>query len=176
MAERNLKVKVKLRRDTEAYFESVKDTLVLLKGEVVIVETASNGLRIKVGDGSSTYSQLEFIDENLIGQINNIVVRGYYHNGRFYTDTTYKEAYVGYEYKVYIDRATNDSYSYDDSSKQYYKLINIPTATSTQAGIMKLYSDLGSNTDGAVDQNRVTTEINKKFEVSAGDDETLIFI
>ena len=88
----------------------------------------------------------------------------------------YREAYVGYEYKVYIDRITSDSYSYDETSKQYYKLINIPTATSTQAGIMKLYSDLGSNTDGAVDQNRVTTEINKKFEVSAGDDETLIFI
>jgi hypothetical protein len=38
----------------------------------------------------------------------------------------------------------------------------LPIATPTEQGIAKLYTDLGSNTDGAVDQATITTELGKK--------------
>ena len=50
--------RVLLKRDTEENWNS--NNPVLLKGELVFVDT-SNGIKIKVGDGSSTYSQLEFM-------------------------------------------------------------------------------------------------------------------
>jgi len=39
--------------------------------------------------------------------------------------------------------------------------VTVPDATPTVKGIAKLYTSLGSNTDGAVDQNTVNTEISK---------------
>ena len=38
----------------------------------------------------------------------------------------------------------------------------LPIATETDAGITKLYTTTGSNTDGTMDQNSITTELNKK--------------
>lgn len=47
--------------------------------------------------------------------------------------------------------------------KPEYQIENVlPIANSTEPGITKLYTDLGENTDGAVDQATVTTELGKK--------------
>lgn len=59
MATKTLKTQIGLRRDTEASYELVKDTLVPLKGEVCLVDT-DQGLKIKVGDGTSTWGQLQY--------------------------------------------------------------------------------------------------------------------
>lgn len=40
---------------------------------------------------------------------------------------------------------------------------------------MKLYGALGDQTDGTMNQKSITDEINKKFTVTKGPDESLIF-
>jgi len=49
---------IRLRRDNDYNFEKIKNTFVPDNGEVVFVDTAHDGLRAKVGDGYSTFSQL----------------------------------------------------------------------------------------------------------------------
>lgn len=65
MAEFNARIKNK--RDTSANW-TVKDP-VLLNGETIIVDTASGGVRKKIGDGKKKYSQLPFDDENILTEI-----------------------------------------------------------------------------------------------------------
>ena len=59
MAERVIKTQIGLRRDTEANYELVKNTLVPRKGETCLVDT-SGGLKIKVGDGKSNFASLPY--------------------------------------------------------------------------------------------------------------------
>ena len=59
MAVRTLKTQIGLRRDTEANYELVKNTLKPLKGEICLVDT-SEGLKIKVGDGVKTFANLPY--------------------------------------------------------------------------------------------------------------------
>ena len=47
---------IQLRRDNDYNFEAVKNTFIPANGEVVLVDTAKDGLRAKVGDGYSTYA------------------------------------------------------------------------------------------------------------------------
>jgi hypothetical protein len=49
---------IQLRRDNEYNFEKVKNSFIPANGEVVLVDTARDGLRSKVGNGVSTYAQL----------------------------------------------------------------------------------------------------------------------
>lgn len=60
MATKTIKTQIGLRRDTEANYALVKDTLIPVKGEVCMVDTAK-GLKFKIGDGISTFAQLDFI-------------------------------------------------------------------------------------------------------------------
>lgn len=48
---------------------------------------------------------------------------------------------------------------------QYQIENTLPIATDTEPGITKLYTTTGSNTDGTMDQNSITTELNKKSGV-----------
>lgn len=66
MATKTVKTQIGLRRDTEANYELVKDTLIPVKGEVCMVDT-NKGLKFKVGDGTSTFAQLDFIEPNTSG-------------------------------------------------------------------------------------------------------------
>lgn len=61
MAEFNTRIKHK--RDTSANWTASDP--VLLDGEIIIVDTASGGVRRKIGDGTKTYSQLPFDDEDI---------------------------------------------------------------------------------------------------------------
>jgi hypothetical protein len=63
---------VQLRRDNDYNYEKIKDSFIPLKGEVVLVDTARNGLRVKVGDGKTSFNQLSFIDKEAS------VISGYY--------------------------------------------------------------------------------------------------
>jgi len=111
--------------------------------------------------------------DNFTVDIPLFVLNGYYHDGQFYKDSDYKEKYVGYTWKMYIDIPTSMVYMYTGFE---YKTVSvpIPTASSDMAGIAKLYSSLGDNSDGSVDQNTVTSEINKRIKAKLGEDETLI--
>ena len=68
-----LNATIQLRRDNEYNFEKVKNSFIPANGEVVLVDTARDGLRAKVGNGVSTWAQLEYTDND----IRNTVLHGY---------------------------------------------------------------------------------------------------
>lgn len=173
--EDEIKTRVRLWKDTDANFETIKDTLIPLHGEIIIVEFEDGDIRYKVGDGSTTYANLKFADQTIRDQVTGIVVQGYYYEGQFYTTTAHNIKIVPYSYKMYIDLASSDLYYYSDDDSTYHGLANCKSATSTTPGIMKLYEETGENTDGTMTQKSITSEISKKFVVTAGEDENLIF-
>lgn len=55
-----LKTRIVLRHDTTANWDAVKDTVVLLPGEAGLEYCEDGNIRIKFGDGTSTWSALEY--------------------------------------------------------------------------------------------------------------------
>lgn len=53
--------RIKFKRDTSSNWTNKNP--VILNGEIILVDTDSGELRVKVGDGSKTYTQLPFSDE-----------------------------------------------------------------------------------------------------------------
>ena len=70
MSSTTLNTRVQSKRDTSANW--TQNNPVLLDGEVIVVDTNSGDVRFKVGDGSSTYTQLPFQDEYVLSQIPNV--------------------------------------------------------------------------------------------------------
>ena len=120
--EDEIKTRVRLWKDTDENFESIKDSLIPLDGEIIIVETANDGIRYKVGNGKSTYAELAFADQTIRDQLSGIVVQGYYHEGQFYTSTVHDIKIVPYSYKLYIDLPNDKLYFYSDDDKTYHSL------------------------------------------------------
>lgn len=58
-----LQTRVQSKRDTSANW--TQNNPVLLDGEVIIVDTNAGETRFKIGDGTSTYTQLPFQDESI---------------------------------------------------------------------------------------------------------------
>ena len=168
---KTIEASIRLRRDNDFNFEKIKDTFIPLNGEVVLVDTATTGLRAKVGDGISTYAQLPFTDADL----RNAVLHGYLKNNVFYRDSSYSVAMAGMINKIYIDDAVRKIYFYDGSE---YKNIQttFTTATDIEPGLVKLYGTVGQNTDGTMTQKAITDELNVRYKASIdSDDELLIF-
>ena len=61
MATNSINARIKNKRDTASNFES--NNPILLNGERVIVDDATEGLKIKIGDGVTPYSQLPFFGD-----------------------------------------------------------------------------------------------------------------
>lgn len=55
-----LKTRIVLRNDTTAGWEAVKNSAVLLKGEVGIERLTNGKVKVKIGDGVKTWSQLDY--------------------------------------------------------------------------------------------------------------------
>lgn len=68
MATKTFNTRIANKRDTSANWTS--NNPVLLNGEIIIVDTEAGQVRYKVGNGTSTYTQLPFTDESLITNIN----------------------------------------------------------------------------------------------------------
>ena len=62
------KVRIQNKRDTSANWET--NNPVLLNGELIIVDTNAGDIRFKIGNGSKTYTQLPFQDEELYSVLN----------------------------------------------------------------------------------------------------------
>lgn len=62
MSEKILNVVIKLRRETEEFYDKVKDTFIPLNGEVCLVDSVNYGLRTKVGDGKTVWKDLPYSD------------------------------------------------------------------------------------------------------------------
>ena len=117
---------IQLRRDNDYNFEAIKNSFVPANGEIVLVDTAKNGLRAKVGDGVSTYGQLQFTDED----IRNAVLHGYLLDGDFYKTINKDGLIAKMINKIYIDDSARKIYFFDGSSYQ-----NIQTTFTTATDV-----------------------------------------
>lgn len=162
-----------LRRDNDYNYEKIKDTFIPAIGEPCLVDTAKNGLRVKIGDGLTPFGELPFIDEDFAI---NVVVKGYLSNNQFYYDAELINPIEASINKIYIDVVKNTLYQYN--GLQYIPITQtITAATSSEAGVVKLYDIYGLNTDGTMTQRAITEELKKKIEISLNpDDESLSFI
>ena len=158
-----LRTRIKLRKDTESNWESVNP--VLLNGEIAIsLDVAKgNAIRLKVGDGLKTYNQLSFLDDDSLFKRD--VIYGYMLNGEFYRNSAYQLTYEKTADRLYVDRNSSKLYFYDcigEGCTYTYKEIEmtLPTASDSVAGVAKLYSTYGQNTDGAMSQKAVTDGVN----------------
>ncbi len=161
--------KVIISRDNEYNYK----TKTPLNNEVCLVDVPGVGLRVKIGDGETAFTDLTYLDDAVLNMVDDVVVKGYLYLDKFYKDaehTILLEDIVG---RIYIDGKTSKIYSYDGAK---YASTSVPNASATVAGVVKLYDEMGKNTDGAMTQRAVTEELNQKFEVDFNRDlEMLIF-
>jgi hypothetical protein len=168
---KRIETTIRLRRDNEFNYEKIKDTFVPASGEVVLVDTAHDGLRAKVGDGASTYAELQFTDAD----IRNAVQQGYFDNGIFYKDPTKQTPFPTMINKIYIDKTRSAIYYYN--GEEYVPAeAQLTTATSDMAGVVKLYGAIGQNTDGTMTQKSITDELGLRFKADVDADEELLTI
>lgn len=67
MPNKTFNARVQMKRDTSANWTS--NNPVLLYGEIIIVDTDAGEVRFKVGNGTSTYTQLPYTDEAIISKM-----------------------------------------------------------------------------------------------------------
>ena len=158
---------IKLRRDNDYNYAKIKDTFVPANGEICLVDTARDGLRVICGDGVHTFGELDYVGE--------VLVRGCYFNGDFYTDNSYETKIMGSTVKIYIDTYRSELYYFDGENYQSVAGDGpIATASSSTPGIMKLYNSTGYNEDGTMTQKAITDELNEKVEIELNKDEELL--
>ena len=168
---KRIETTIRLRRDNEFNYEKIKNTFVPASGEVVLVDTARDGLRAKVGDGVSTYAELQFTDVD----IRNAVQQGYFDNGIFYKDPTKQTPFPTMINKIYIDKTRSAIYYYNGEAYVPAEA-QLTTATSDMAGVVKLYGTIGQNTDGTMTQKSITDELGLRFKANVDADEELLTI
>lgn len=162
---------IQLRRDNDYNFEAVKNTFIPANGEVVLVDTAKDGLRAKVGDGYSTYAQLNFTDADL----RNAVIHGYLNNGQFYQDSNHSAMITPMINKIFIDDNQRKIYFYNGTSYQNIQT-TFTNASSIEPGLVKLYATTGQNTDGTMTQKAITDELDLRYKATIdGENELLVF-
>lgn len=169
MANKEIKnVRIKIRRDTESNYAT---SFVPLYGEICLVDT-ENGLRFKVGDGSTTFNLLPFVDEDNLNKFS--ILQGYYHNNKFYQEDSYTTEFVGNDNKVYIDINTGKFY-YSRQGIFFENVVSLPNASAEQPGILKIYTSQGINEDGSVTQKFFTETFNNLvLTVDKDDPECLV--
>lgn len=152
---------IQLRRDNEFNYPT---TYVPRNGEVLLIDTPTKGLQVKVGNGISTFTQLDYYASD-------IIVRGYYFEDKFYSDNNHENLITGSNLKIYVDISTSKLYIYNE--EQYTIINTVPYASSTNAGILKLYDTTGSNTDGTMTQKAITDQLNTKISVTVEEENEL---
>ena len=173
MTGKKIETTIRLRRDNDYNFESIKNSFIPANGEVILVDTAHDGLRAKVGDGYSTYAELQYTDNDL----RNAALQGYYYDGVFYMDVNKANTFIGMVNKIYIDKNTSTIWYYDGA--EYINATStmaVTNASSVIPGIMKLYATTGQNTDGTMTQKSITDELDLRYKASVNTlDEELVF-
>lgn len=165
--------KVIIRRDNEYNYK--KRIEPIANNEICIVDVPGQGLRIKIGDGKSLFTDLPYLDETVLKNIDNLVVKGYFYQDAFYSDSLHTELLIAAVGRIYIDIFSSRLYTYNGLNYEPQK-VSLPNATAEVAGIVKLYDTIGQNIDGTMTQRAITDELDDKFEMLVDrDDETLIF-
>ena len=158
------------QRDNDYNYNKVADTYVPARGKICFVDTARDGLRVKVGDGVTVWKDLEYADE--------FIIKGYYYEGNFYKDKDHTKLLSGAIQKIYIDLAERTIYFYDGERyiSAYGNATQIEPATEEKAGITKLYQTIGNNSDGTMSQKAIADELDNKIEIALNvSEELLIF-
>ena len=136
-----LNTRVQSKRDTSANW--TQNNPVLLDGEVIVVDTNSGDVRFKVGNGTSTYTQLPFQDEAIYNQINTKLTTPSGTQGQFLGFTS--DNVVGAVNAPSSTSPFNTSYNgtlasgsgnWTASGGQYYQQFDLPEVTSTQTPIV----------------------------------------
>ena len=162
---------IQLRRDNDYNFKKVENSFVPANGEVILVDTAKDGLRAKVGDGYSTFAQLQYTDTDL----RSTVLHGYFYKEVFYQDAIHSVPMTGMINKIYIDDAARKLY-YFDGSKYTTIQDTLVTATAEIPGVVKLYGTTGQNVDGTMTQKAITDELDLRYKASIdSNNELLVF-
>lgn len=159
---------IRLRRDNDYNYNKIKDRFVPANGELCLVDTARDGLRVVCGDGVTPFSKLEYAFE--------ILVYGYYSDGKFFRELELLDDIPGQINKLYIDKTKNGIYYFDgvDFCQIGGSAGSIPNATANTPGIMKLYDSVGYHTDGTMTQKAITDELGEKVEIELNKDEELL--
>ena len=164
----------RVRRDNESNWNKIKDTFIPENREICFVDIIGKGLRAKVGDGVTVFAQLPYTDDPLYEAISAIVQRGYFYNGKFYSDSSHTEELTASSDTIYIEAERSVLYIYNNN--EYVAITDmLPSATEIKPGILKLYSTTGQNTDGTMTQRAITNELQKKIEATVDlPEETLV--
>jgi hypothetical protein len=166
---------IALRRDNDYNYKKIENTFIPVNGEVCLVDVAGYGLRTKVGDGISTFAQLPYADETILQNINSLIVKGYFYQDEFYSNADHTELLESVVGRIYIDTVSSKLYTYNGISYETQSN-RLPNATAEIAGAMKLYDQVGQNTDGTMTQRAITNELNEKFEMDVvAEEEMVIF-
>lgn len=162
---------IQLRRDNDYNFDKIKNSFIPANGEVVLVDTAKDGLRAKVGDGYSVWSNLPYLGEDM----RDAVLHGYLIDGDFYKLNSKDGLIAPMINKIYIADDTRKIYYYDGI--QYINIQeSLVTATAQTPGVVKLYSEVGQNTDGTMTQKAITDELDLRYKATIdSNNELLIF-
>lgn len=136
-----LNTRVQSKRDTSANW--TQNNPVLLDGEVIVVDTNSGDVRFKVGNGTSTYTQLPFQDEPIYNQINTKLTTPSGTQGQFLGFTS--DNVVGAVDAPTSTSPFNTSYNgvlasgsgnWTASGGQYYQQITLSEMTSIQTPLV----------------------------------------
>lgn len=136
-----LNTRVQSKRDTSANW--TQNNPVLLNGEVIIVDTNSGDVRFKVGNGTSTYTQLPFQDEAIYNELNTKLTTPTGNQGQFLGFTA--NNVVGAVDAPTSTSPFNTSYNgtlasgsgnWTSSGSQYYQQFNLSEITSTQTPLV----------------------------------------
>ena len=142
---------IQLRRGTQNALETVLiSDRKPLAGEP-IWESDTN--RLKIGNGVNNYIDLPYVSGS--GGSSGVYV-GYYYNGEFYEDDQHTIIIGHTRQAIYLDLGDTGTYFWSSTNKFQ---LTTPTATSSTAGVSKLYNTLGQNTDGGCTQKVVSDEI-----------------
>ena len=162
-----IKAVLRLRRDNYFNYDKIKDSFVPANGEICLVDTAKDGLRAVCGDGVTPFGRLNFMGD--------LIQKGYFHEGAFYSDSALSTEMNPSTIKVYIDLRNGQMYHYTGANYQKIEG-NLPIASDTNPGIFKVYSTTGDNEDGTMTQKAITAALNQKVEVDIDNTgEILIF-
>ena len=166
-----LNATIQLRRDNDYNFKKVENSFIPANGEVILVDTAKDGLRAKVGNGYSTFAQLQYTDADL----RNTVLHGYFYQNKFYQDAMHQVEMRGMINKIYIDDSARKLYFFN--GEQYIAIQeDLVTATAEIPGIVKLYGTTGQNVDGTMTQKAITDELDLRYKATIdSNDELLVF-
>lgn len=169
---------IKIRREKEAYYKQYETSFVPEDGELCLVDTASDGLMMKVGDGISTWDTISYF--------NQLVLQGYYDSNTklFWADQENTTLMDIKRSALYIDlRSGNRIYYYNGTT---FVLLaggsgggstEVDLATASTAGIMKLYDNIkGTNIDGTVTQKAIYEAIKQRIGAEVDEANEMLII